>query len=127
MTDYRQRNLNEFRFKDWNVYKDSKKLVGEIFEITKKFPPSYQYDLGSQLNRASISILLNIAEGSGKHSDADLNRFFNISLGSINEVFAGLDIAQENKLLSSEKFDDFKKQLSLISSQLVGFKKRLDK
>ncbi len=123
--DYKQKNLNEFRFLEWNVYKDSKEIVKEIFKITSEFNPRFKYDLGNQINRAAISIVLNIAEGSGKHSDAELNRFFNISLGSINEVVAALDIAVSNDLITNKKFKELFEKLKNISHQLVGFKKTI--
>ena len=125
--DYKQKNLNEFRFLKWSVYKNSKEIIKEIFETTSEFKPQFKYDLGSQINRAAISIVLNIAEGSGKHSDAELNRFFNISLGSINEVVAALDIAVSNDLITNKKFEELIKKLKNISHQLVGFKKQLDR
>lgn len=116
--------MNEFRFLEWNVYKDSKEIVKEIHSITRKFPQDFKYDLGSQINRSSISIVLNIAEGSGKHSDVELNRFFNISLGSINETIAGIDLAYGNDLISKNKFEELTEKLKNISKQLVGFKKK---
>ena len=125
--DDKQRNLNEFRFLEWPVYKDSQKIVKDIFKITSELPSQFKYDLGNQINRAAMSIVLNIAEGSGKHSDAELNRFFNISLGSINEVVAALDIAVSNNLIVSKKFEELVEKLQNISHQLVGFKKQLDR
>jgi len=55
--------MNEFRFLDWNVYKNAKEITKEIYLLTNKFPSNFKYDLGSQLNRAVASIVLNIAEG----------------------------------------------------------------
>ena len=61
-----------------------------------------------QLNRASLSIVLNIAEGSGKFSNADRKKFFIIARASIFECIAILDILHdENKIDELE----FKSQL----------------
>ena len=51
--------------------------------------PSYLRD---QLFRASSSVVLNIAEGSGKTSPADKRRYFAIALGSFRESCAALDL-----------------------------------
>lgn len=69
--------------------------------------------------------MLNIAEGSGKSTDKDFNRYLDISLGSLYEVVASLDVLRDNKILTEEEFQNlFNKSLS-ISDQLGGFKKKL--
>ena len=50
-------------------------------------------ELRSQLLRASSSVALNLAEGSGKLSPAERRRYFGIALGSLREVQAILDLA----------------------------------
>ena len=117
--------MNEFRFLEWNVYKNAKDLVREVYKFTNKFPQNFKYELGGQINRSTISIVLNIAEGSGKNSDKELNRFFNIAIGSINETIAGLDIACSNNLISKQEFEKLVEELKNIARQLGGFKKKL--
>ena len=82
----------------------------------KKIIQSIPYDkmVVDQLNRASLSIILNIAEGSGKFSNADRKKFFIIARASIFECVAILDILHdENKIDTSL----FKNQL-VISEQI---------
>jgi|SRR3989344_6612826 len=117
--------MNDFRFLEWNVYKDSKEIVKSIFKLTIAFPNHFRYELGSQLNRSAISIVLNIAEGSGKSSDKDFRRFLNISTGSVYETLAGLDLAKENNLISEKDFSGLHSGLFNIARQLGGFKKKL--
>lgn len=117
--------MNIFRFLDWEVYKDSKKVTTLILRIVNKLPKEYRYDLGSQIIRSALSISLNIAEGSGKYSDKELNRFFNIALGSVNETLAGTDILRDNNLVTEEEFNIVAQKLESIGNQLSGFKKKL--
>lgn len=117
--------MQKFRFMGWEVYQDSKELFSTILGLVKKLPNQYKYDLGNQIIRSSFSIILNIAEGSGKNSDKELNRFFNISLGSINETLAALDVMKDNKLITQKEFEDGYKKLEDLSNQLGGFKKKL--
>ncbi len=119
--------MKEFRFLEWDIYKDAKELVREVYSVTNKFTSSFKYDLGSQLNRSAASIVLNIAEGSGKNSDLELNRFFNIAMGSIYETIAGLDIAHESKLISEEKFEDLTEKCKNIARRIGNFKKKLNR
>ena len=121
----KEKSRDEFRFLNWNVYQDAKQIVNSIFQITTKFPNTQKFGLGDQLNRAAVSIVLNIAEGSGKNSDVDMNHFFNIAMGSLNEVVAGLDIARDNGLISKGQFDELEIKLIQIGKQLNGFKKKL--
>ncbi|MFA5778490.1 MAG: four helix bundle protein, partial [Candidatus Paceibacterota bacterium] len=55
----------------------------------------------------------------------DMNHFFNIAMGSLNEVVAGLDIARDNGLISKGQFDELEIKLIQIGKQLNGFKKKL--
>jgi four helix bundle protein len=117
--------MEEFRFLDWKAYKDAKSLVKEIYSITRTFPQDFKYDIGSQINRSSTSVALNIAEGSGKNSDKDMGRFFDIAIGSTYETIAGLDMALDNQLISERKFIQLSEEFKSVARQLGGFKKRL--
>ena len=116
---------DEFRFLKWPIYGDAKLLVKSVFEVTEALPARHKFDLGTQLNRSALSILLNIAEGSGKNSDVDFNHFLNIAMGSLNETMAGLDLAHDHRLLSTKEFEKLKTDLLNIGRQLGGFKKKL--
>ena len=88
-------------------------------------PKEYRFELGSQIIRSAFSITLNIAEGSGKASDKELNRFINIALGSLNETLAALDIFLDNNFINKEEFRECYEVLDSVSNQLGGFKKKL--
>ena len=117
--------MEKFRFLKWKVYQDAKELFVLILNVVKKIPKEYRFELGSQLIRASLSILLNIAEGSGKNSDRELNRFIDISLGSLNETLAAIDALKDTKLITESDFNKIFKLIDEISNQLGGFKKKI--
>ena len=77
-------------------HKECKKLVAE------RKPEAYVKD---QLSRASFSIPLNIAEGSGRFSKADRRNFFVIARSSVFECVAILDIFLDENLVSQTEFD----------------------
>ena len=62
-------------YKNYKVWEKAHKLVVEIYRITRKFPDSEKFNLISQINRASISIPTNIAEGCGRETQKELIRF----------------------------------------------------
>ena len=117
--------MRKFRFLEWKVYKDSKELLVLLLEIVKRLPKEYRFELGSQIIRSGLSVILNIAEGSGKDTDKELNRYFNISLGSLSETLAAVDVLKDNGFITEEEFDKLFKRIEEISNQLGGFKKKL--
>jgi len=117
--------VEKFRFLKWKVYQDAKELFVLVLNVAKKIPKEYRFELGSQIIRASLSILLNIAEGSGKNSDRELNRFIDISLGSLNETLAAIDVLKDAKLITESDFSKIFKLIDEISNQLGGFKKKV--
>ncbi len=114
-----------FRFQQFPVYLDIKLFIKGTFIVTKKFPQNFQYDLAAQIKRAAISILLNLAEGSGRGSDKDFNRFLMIAIGSVDEVIAGFDIAYDNNIISREIYNKFYIKGDSIKRQLGGLSKKL--
>ena len=92
--------------------------------LTAKFSPKYYY-LVDQVRRSSLSIVLNIAEGSSKQSDKDFNRFITTSLGSVDETITCLEITKDLGLITEEKFLYFEERYESVSKQLGGLSKFL--
>ena len=101
-----------------NVYQNSLEFVEWVEEnILSKRKNSNVYD---QIDRASTSIPLNIAEGNGKYTSKDRCRYFDIARGSALECASCLDVLSRRKLLESSKANDGKEILKAIVSMLVG-------
>jgi four helix bundle protein len=81
-------------------------------------------DVKDQLDRASTSIPLNIAEGNGKYSPKDRCRFFDIAHGSALECSAGLDVLVAKAKLTSDQIRPGKERLQKIVRMLMGLIKR---
>ncbi|HEY2413051.1 MAG TPA: four helix bundle protein [Pirellulaceae bacterium] len=81
-------------------------------------------DVKDQLDRASTSISLNIAEGNGKYSPKDRCRFFDIAHGSALECAAGLDVLVAKSKLTPDEIRPGKEQLQKIVRMLMGLIKR---
>jgi four helix bundle protein len=77
-----------------------------------------------QLDRASTSIPLNIAEGNGKFSAKDRARFLEIARGSALECAAALDVLVARKLATPEQVDTAKENLVRIVQMLMGMLRR---
>jgi four helix bundle protein len=81
-------------------------------------------DVKDQLDRASTSIPLNIAEGNGKYTPKDRCRFFDIAHGSSLECAAGLDILVARGKLLPDQIRPGKERLQRIVRMLIGLIKR---
>lgn len=98
------------------VYQDAIKFVAWAGELLETLPKTMA--VHGQLDRASTSIPLNIAEGNGKYTAADRCRFFDIARGSALECAACLDVIVAKKRLV--KIEPGKEILVRIVSMLVG-------
>ena len=113
-----------FRFMSFKVYQDAKKLHRDIVLITKNYSREFFY-LKDQLRRSSLSIILQIAEGSAKRSDKDFNRYLEMGMGSANETAAGLEVSFEERLIDEERYQELIKSCREVVDQLGGFSKKL--
>lgn len=108
-----------FDFEKLDVYRKAKALNKEILLFLKE-NKSTDYYIRDQLKRASISIVINIAEGSGKFSKPDKRNFYTIARGSVYECVSLIELIFEEKLINKEKFNDFYKKYEELSKMLLG-------
>jgi len=73
-------------FRELKIWKESMTLVKKIYLITADLPKDEKFGLISQINRCSISIPSNIAEGSGRTSEKEFLHFLNIAISSSYEL-----------------------------------------
>lgn len=73
-----------FSFEKLLVYQKAIDFADQICTRTEQFPRGYVF-LVDQLNRASLSIAANIAEGNGRFTKADRRNFLGIARGSVRE------------------------------------------
>jgi four helix bundle protein len=91
-----------FRFEGLEIWQLAKAYAGRICAMTVQFPRKEDYALTSQLNRAAYSVVLNIAEGSGRDTDAEFNHFLSIAVGSVFEVVGGLHLARQQNYIDEK-------------------------
>jgi four helix bundle protein len=96
-----------FKFENLKVWQRSIDLSGEIYELTESFPKKEMYVLTSQIQRASDSIALNIAEGSTGQTNPEFKRFLGIALRSAIEVVCCLHLGRRRKIIVEDRFEYF--------------------
>ncbi len=78
-----------------DIYTISREFVFECYKITKTLPDTEKFGMISQIRRAALSIHLNIAEGASRSSGTERKRYYEIARGSVVEIDAVLDIADD--------------------------------
>ena len=107
------------RFEDLEVYKKAFSLTIKIYKLTNT--KTFDYNIKNQIQRAALSITLNIAEGFELQSNKQFVRFLYISKGSSGEVRSLLKICEELKLLEKNEIEHLINDSEDISKQLSKF------
>jgi four helix bundle protein len=103
------------------VWEKSHQLTLDIYKATETFPHEERYGITSQIRRASVSIPTNIAEGSGRQSDADFGRFLGIAMGSASELEYLILLAKDLELLGLSDHIQLHTRLEEIKKMLAKF------
>lgn len=107
----------QFSFEKLDVYQAAVRFFAWCISVISRTPPG-QGAVFDQLKRASLSILANIAEASGKSTKPDKKRYFAIARGSAMECGAILDAMVILKICSKPDSDKAKYELVRIVSML---------
>jgi len=87
-----------------DVFQFSRSFVGECYRLTKELPAEERFNLISQIRRAALSVHLNIAEGASRKSLGERKRFYEIARGSVIEIDAALDVAEDMGYIKKKKW-----------------------
>lgn len=115
-------------YRKYDVWQKAHELTLFVYqEIISKFPKSEQFELASQIKRATYSIAMNIAEGCGRNSDKDFLHFLDMSLGSLHEAeYCGL-LSKDLGYISEEYFNGFSERINIVKAKLINLIKSIRK
>ncbi len=114
-----------FAFEKLQVYQKAVTFADAACTLTRAFPRGYFF-LADQLNRATLSIAANIAEGNGRFTKADRRNFFGIARGSVQECVPLLELASRQELLGEAQHQQMKADLEEIARMISGLINGLD-
>ncbi len=108
-------------------WQKSHSLTLKIYKLTSTFPKEEMYGLSSQMRRPSSSIPTNIAEGCGRNSTAELNRFFVIAAGSSSELEYQLLLSKDINYIDINTYNELKSEVVQIRKMIYSFCAKLTK
>jgi four helix bundle protein len=107
------------RFEDLIAWQKARELTKSIYLVTKREDFARDFGLSGQIQRASVSIMSNIAEGFERGSNPDLHRFLFIAKASCAEVRSQLYVALDIGYINPDEFGRLQKQAQEVA-RLVG-------
>ena len=113
------------RFEDIQAWQKARQVTKIIYEITSNKSFAKDFGLCGQIQRASVSIMANIAEGFGRHSDKEFANFLNIAHGSTAETQSHLYIALDLQLIDQAIFKKLYDLLDEISRMTLSLTNHL--
>ena len=119
-------NFKRHNFKKLKIWQMGMELSKFTLDLTYTFPAYEKYGLKSQMNRCSISIPSNIAEGSSR-TNKSFSHFLDISLGSSFELQTQILLANHRKYLSDERIEFFEVKIEEFQKATMVFQNTLNK
>ena len=113
------------RFEDLRVFQLAETLCDDIWSIVTSWGYFEKNSVGMQLVKSADSIGANIAEGAGRGTPKDNQRFIRISRGSLNETIFWLRRAYRRNLISEEQEVYFKQKIEDLGPQLNAYLKSI--
>lgn len=110
------------RFEDIFAWQKAKELSVSVYSL---FSESRDFGFRDQIQRASVSVMNNIAEGFERKSNKEFRQFLYIAKGSCGEVRSMLYLAKELNKISEHDFKNLFQKSEEISKMLSGFIKTL--
>ena len=117
---YSDMAINSYR--DLHVWQKSMELAKQIYQLCRSLPSEEKFGLASQMQRCSVSIPSNIAEGNKRSSAKDYAQFLRIASGSAAELETQLLLAKDLYHIS---VDEHMRVLIEIQKMLEVLIKRL--
>jgi four helix bundle protein len=109
------------RFEDLRVWQEAREIVNVVYKLTRKFPSKERYGLASQVQRAAVSTMSNIAEGFERGTNKEFISFLYVAKGSNGEVRSQAYVAFDLGYVSQAECDDLVQQCETLSRRLYKF------
>lgn len=113
----------KYSFEKLEVWNDARNLVKMIYLQTNNFPERERFGLSSQMQRAVVSIVSNIAEGVSRNSVKEKIRFVELAYGSLMELYCQLYVSVDLDYLTPNTFTLIKAEIDKIANKANALKR----
>jgi len=113
----------KYSFEKLEVWNDARNLVKMIYLQTNNFPERERFGLSSQMQRAVVSIVSNIAEGVSRNSVKEKIRFVELAYGSLMELYCQLYVSVDLDYLTPSTFTLIKAEIDKIANKANALKR----
>jgi four helix bundle protein len=113
------------RFEDMEVWRKAREATRLTYEASGRAGFARDFGLRDQLRRSCVSIMANIAEGHGRHSDKEFANFLNMAQGSAAEAQSHLYLALDLGYIDQACFSELYSSLEEISKMIKGLSDHL--
>ena len=111
--------IREYGFEKLSVWQKARKLVKEIYCLTRSLPTEEKYGLISQIQRAAVSVSSNIAEGASRQRSKDQGHFYQTAYASLMEVLCQLTLCLDLGYIDEVSCHNTRESIDVISYQLT--------
>ena len=117
----------KFGFEDLEVWKKAIEFADQVIDLIEYLDTDRKhFRLIEQLEAASTSVAMNIAEGKGRYSKKEFRQFLYIARGSLCETITLLAIFRRLTCITSEQYSNLEDQAKVIVKMIVGLAKSLN-
>ena len=113
--------MRRHNFKKLQIWIESMDLIDDTYNFTSKLPDYEKFGLRSQLNRCSVSIASNIAEGTSKKTNKHFKTFLETSLGSAFEYETQLIVCFRQRFISEKLYKELENKVNIIQKKVSNF------
>jgi len=113
-------------FEELIIWQEARKFTNNIYRMTNKFPKEELYGLTSQMRRAALSVMFNIAEGFDRRTTKEFISFLIIARASVSEVQNDLYISLDLNYINTENFQtnyDYAQKIAKLINGLITYLK----
>lgn len=113
-------------FEELIIWQEARKFTNNIYRVTKKFPKEELYGLTSQMRRAAVSVMSNIAEGFDRRTTKEFISFLIIARASVSEAQNDLYISLDLNYINTENFQtnyDYAQKIAKLINGLITYLK----
>jgi four helix bundle protein len=112
-----------YSFEKLQVWHDARRLVKMVYQVTEQLPVAEKYGLISQMRRASVSIVSNIAEGTGRSTKKDQAYFYQMAFSSLIELLNQLILSNDLEYIGKDELLQIRTEIELTSNKINALRK----